>query len=92
MLVLYRLVGQSACPLLLRRVSPAAPPPGHARTGAVSVESARTEESVFNIQKAYRCRGKRAGRFVFDADILTLASPLKNGINDDVFNKNVRIP
>ncbi len=30
-------------------------------------------------------------RFVFSAPMITLASPLKNGINDDVFNKNVRI-
>src|SRR5271154_4268300 len=29
-------------------------------------------------------------RCVFSALMITLASPLKNGINDDVFNKNVR--
>src|SRR5580698_2975449 len=29
-------------------------------------------------------------RCVLSAPMITLASPLKNGINDDVFNKNVR--
>jgi hypothetical protein len=31
------------------------------------------------------------GGWFFSALMITLAWPLKNGINDDVFNKNVRI-